>query len=40
MIQGKFQPLSITSIICEALEWFLKQRLIKDMLLRGKWDKM
>ncbi|CAM5090421.1 unnamed protein product [Natator depressus] len=37
---GNYRPLSLTSVVCRVLEKILKEKVVKDIEVNGKWDKI
>ncbi|CAM4397635.1 unnamed protein product, partial [Lepidochelys olivacea] len=37
---GNYRPVSLTSIVCNVLEKILKEKVVKDIEVNGKWDKI
>ncbi|CAM5151441.1 unnamed protein product [Natator depressus] len=37
---GNHRPVSLTSVLCKVLETILKEKVVKDIEVNGKWDKM
>ncbi|CAM4601877.1 unnamed protein product [Caretta caretta] len=37
---GNYRPFSLTSVVCKVLEKFLKEKVVKDIEVNGKWDKI
>ncbi|CAM5168924.1 unnamed protein product [Eretmochelys imbricata] len=37
---GNYRPVSLTSVICKVLEKILKEKVVKDIEVNGKWDKI
>ncbi|CAM4600964.1 unnamed protein product [Caretta caretta] len=37
---GNYRPVSLTSVVCKVLEKILKEKVVKDIEVNGKWDKI
>ncbi|CAM4571088.1 unnamed protein product [Caretta caretta] len=37
---GNYRPVSLTSVVCKVLEKKLKEKVVKDIEVNGKWDKI
>ncbi|CAM5123271.1 unnamed protein product, partial [Eretmochelys imbricata] len=37
---GDYRPVSLTSVVCKVLEKNLKEKVVKDIEVNGKWDKI
>ncbi|CAM4591327.1 unnamed protein product [Lepidochelys kempii] len=37
---GNYRPVSLTSVVCEVSEKFLKEKVVKDIEVNGKWVKI
>ncbi|CAM4371744.1 unnamed protein product [Caretta caretta] len=37
---GNYRPVSLTSVVCTVLEKILKEKVVKDIEVNGKWDKI
>ncbi|CAM4578493.1 unnamed protein product [Caretta caretta] len=37
---GNYRPVSLTSVVCKDLEKILKEKVVKDIEVNGKWDKI
>ncbi|CAM5084683.1 unnamed protein product [Natator depressus] len=37
---GSYRPVSLTSVVCKVLEKILKEKVVKDIEVNGKWDKI
>ncbi|CAM5117040.1 unnamed protein product [Natator depressus] len=37
---GNYRPVSLTSVVCKVLEKILKEKVVKDTEVNGKWDKI
>ncbi|CAM5076776.1 unnamed protein product [Eretmochelys imbricata] len=37
---GNYRPVSLTSVLCTVLEKILKEKVVKDIEVNGKWDKI
>ncbi|CAM4595088.1 unnamed protein product [Lepidochelys kempii] len=37
---GNYRPVSLTSVVCKVLEKVLKEKVVKDIEVNGKWDKI
>ncbi|CAM4404676.1 unnamed protein product [Lepidochelys olivacea] len=37
---GNYSPVSLTSVVCKVLEKILKEKVVKDIEVNGKWDKI
>ncbi|CAM5140370.1 unnamed protein product [Natator depressus] len=38
--KGNYRPISLTSVVCKVLEKILKAKVVKDIEVNGKWDKI
>ncbi|CAM4707266.1 unnamed protein product [Lepidochelys kempii] len=39
-VMGNYRPVSLTSVVCKVLEKILKEKVVKDIEVNGKWDKI
>ncbi|CAM5121275.1 unnamed protein product [Eretmochelys imbricata] len=37
---GNYRPVSLTPVVCKVLEKILKEKVVKDIEVNGKWDKI
>ncbi|CAM4671246.1 unnamed protein product [Caretta caretta] len=37
---GNYRPISLTPVVCKVLEKILKEKVVKDIEVNGKWDKI
>ncbi|CAM4378502.1 unnamed protein product [Caretta caretta] len=37
---GNYRPVSLTSVVCNVLEKMLREQVVKDIEVSGKWDKI